>query len=333
MPAASPPSPELYFDTIFAFQRSAALQSAIDLALFTAIGDGARTAPDLAKACGAPERGIRILCDFLTTIGFITKTGGTYDLTPDSALFLTKRSPAYLGGTAAFLYSKQVTVNFDGLTETIRHGTPAASLMVVENPAWVQFAQAMVPMMMPVAEEIAGLLAIESAGPVRVLDLAAGHGIFGIVLAKHNPQVEVVAVDWAPVLEVATENAAMMGVGGQHRELPGDAFSVEFGTGFDIALVTNFLHHFDHQTNRALLAKTAKALKPGGRVVILEFVPNDDRVTPPMAARFSLVMLAGTAAGDAYTLPELRAMLTEAGFSTVTSHPTRGPETVVIATK
>ncbi len=333
MPVPSAPSPALFFDTIFAFQRSAALQSAIDLDLFTAIGDGARTVPALAKACGAPERGIRILCDFLTTVGFTTKSGLTYDLTPDTALFLTKRSPAYLGGTAEFLNSRQVTLNFQSLTDTIRRGTPAASLMVTENPAWVQFARAMVPMMMPAAQAIAELLAIKTAGPVRVLDLAAGHGIFGIVLAQHNPEVEVVAVDWAPVLEVATENAVRMGVGSRHHLVPGDAFNVDFGTGFDVALVTNFLHHFDAATNVAFLAKTARALKPGGRVVLLEFVPNDDRVTPPLAARFSLVMLAGTATGDAYTLPELQAMLTQGGFSTVTAHPTGGPETVVIATK
>lgn len=333
MPVSTEPSPALFFDTIFAFQRSAALQSAIDLELFTAIGDGARTVPALANACGAPERGIRILCDFLTTVGFITKTGLAYDLTPDTALFLTRRSPAYLGGTAEFLNSRQVTLNFQSLTDTIRRGAPAASLMVTENPAWVQFARAMVPMMMPAAQAIAELLAIKTAGPVRVLDLAAGHGIFGIVLAQHNPAVEVVAVDWAPVLEVATENAVRMGVGSRHHLVPGDAFNVEFGTGFDVALVTNFLHHFDAATNVAFLAKTARALKPGGRVVLLEFVPNEDRVTPPMAARFSLVMLAGTATGDAYTLPELQTMLAQAGFSAVTAHPTGGPETVVIATK
>lgn len=326
------PSPELYFDAIFAFQRSAALKSAIELDVFTVIGDGARTVTEIAKACGVPERGIRILCDYLTTLGFVTKTGDAYELTADSMVFLTKRSPAYLGGTAAFLHSEEVTDYFARLTETIRHG-PQASIVAEENPEWVQFARAMPPMMMPAAQAIADILGAASAGAIRVLDLAAGHGIFGIVIAQRNPKAEIVAVDWAPVLQVAADNAKAMGVGDRHRTMPGDAFKVDYGNGFDIALVTNFLHHFDWQTNVAFLKRIAGALKSNGRVVVLEFVPNEDRVTPEMAARFSLVMLATTPSGDAYTFRELRGMLDEAGFRDATEHKLQGPETVVTATK
>ena len=115
--------------------------------------------------------------------------------------------------------------------------------------------------------------------------------------------------------------------------MAGDAFKVDFGTGFDVALVTNFLHHFDRATNVAFLKKTAAALEAGGRVVVLEFVPNEDRVTPPMAARFSIVMLANTPGGDAYTFPELSDMLAEAGFKNMAAHQLQGPQTVIVATK
>jgi len=333
MPTQTMPTPELYFDSIFAFQRSAALKAALDLNLFTTIADGARTAAEIAKACGASERGTRILCDFLTTLGFLTKSGHTYALTEDSALFLNRRSPAYLGGTAAFLYSPYIIGNFDDLAGTIRRGAAKTSMVDGENPAWVDFARAMVPMMMPAAQAIAGILGGASAGPMRVLDIAAGHGIFGITIAQGNPGAEIVAVDWAPVLEVATENARKMGVGDRHRTIAGDAFAVDYGTGFDVALVTNFLHHFDQPTNVTFLKRVAGALKKGGRVVILEFVPNDDRVTPPMAARFSLVMLASTAGGDAFTFDELTRMLSEAGFRDAKQHPLDGPESVVVATR
>jgi SAM-dependent methyltransferase len=332
MSTESMPTPELYFDTIMAFQRSAALKSALDLELFTHIGGGARTAKALAAASGARERGVRILSDYLTTLGFLTKTGETYDLTPASALFLTKRSPAYLGGTANFLYSADMTRQLERLTETIREGTPPVNLVADDNPAWVHFAHAMLPMMMPAAQGIAEILEV-GGGPLRVLDIAAGHGIFGIAIAQRNPEAEVVAVDWAPVLAVAGDNARAMGVGDRHRTVAGDAFKVDYGSGFDVALVTNFLHHFDPPTNVTFLKKTAGALKAGGRVAVLEFVPNEDRVSPPMAARFALTMLAGTPSGDAYTLPELRGMLHEAGFKDVTAHPLQGPQTVIIATK
>ena len=118
-----------------------------------------------------------------------------------------------------------------------------------EDPAWVHFAHAMVPMMMPAAHAIADLIGASSAQPMRVLDIAAGHGIFGIVVAQRNPQAEIVAADWPSVLAVASEHATAMGVAPRHHLLPGDAFKVEFGSGFDVALVTNFLHHFDRPTS------------------------------------------------------------------------------------
>ena len=329
------PTPELYFETVFAYQRTAALRAAVQLELFTAVDEGARTVAAIAARCATPERSTRVLCDYLTIVGFLRKTGEAYDLTADSAAFLSKRSPAYLGTTIAFFASPESMRNFDTLTDTIRRGTlaPANNNTVAdEHPMWVQFARAMVPMMMPSAQGIADALDVSSAGPLRVLDLAAGHGIFGIVLAQRNPRVEVVAVDWAAVLDVALENAVTMGVGERYRLLPGDAFKVDYGTGFDLALVTNFLHHFDRATCVSFMGKVAGALQPHGRAVILEFVPNDDRISPPMAAAFSLTMLAGTPGGTTYTLAELREMAREAGFRSVTAYPAP-PQTIVVATK
>jgi len=190
----------------------------------------------------------------------------------------------------------------------------------------------MMPMMIPNAHAIAALVGGGSA-PIKVLDIAAGHGAFGITIAQRNPKAEVVAVDWKAVLAVAEENARNAGVQDRVRTLPGDAFKVDYGTGFDLALMTNFLHHFDPDTNVTLLKKVAAALKPGGRIAVLEFVPNPDRVSPPMPASFSLTMLADTVAGDAYTLAELRDQLERAGFRDVSAHPTPTPQTVVVATK
>ena len=330
-----PPSPERIFTAANAYQQTAALRAAVELDLFTAIGDGAATVPAIAAQCQASERGTRILCDYLTIIGFLAKSGDRYQLAPESALFLTKRSPAYLGGTMEFLASPAIVDHFDDLAATVRRGSIAHEESTVsdENPVWQHFARAMMPMMMPPAQAIADILGVAAAGPMKVLDIAAGHGIFGIVIAQRNPQAEVIAVDWAGVLTVATENATKMGVGARHKGLAGDAFKVDFGTGYDVALMTNFLHHYDIPTCTALLAKVAAALKPGGRVAVLEFVPNDDRISPPGAAMFAIQMLGGTPLGDAYTFAELSAMLKAAGFATATGHPLQGPETVVVGTK
>src|SRR6476620_7047084 len=333
MPTTEAPSADVVFDTLFAYQRSAALKAALDLEVFTAIDEGATSAAALASRCHASERGLRILCDYLTTIDLLEKAGSSYRLPPNSAAFLSQRSPMYMGTTARFLLLPGIKTNFDDLTGAVKRGgvAPAGDTVAPENPIWIEFARAMVPMMIPAAHGIAAVLGIESAGPLRVLDIAASHGFFGITLALRNPKVEVTAVDWASVLEVAKENAASQGGSDRIHLKPGDAFKIDFGEGFDVALVTNFLHHFDQPTNISFLSKVRRSMKKGGRVVILEMVPNNDRISPPVAARFSLTMLGGTLAGDAYTLDELRDQLEKAGFADVSSHALPTPETIVVA--
>src|SRR5438132_4381545 len=159
------PSAEVVFDTLFAYQRSAALKSAIDLEVFTAIDEGAQTSATIATRCGASERGTRVLCDFLATLGLLTKTNNAYQLVPETAAFLGKRAPAYRGTPARFLLRPELKQNFDNLTEAIRHGgvPPGGDNNVSdENPIWVEFARAMMPMMVPAAYAIADRLAVSS---------------------------------------------------------------------------------------------------------------------------------------------------------------------------
>jgi ubiquinone/menaquinone biosynthesis C-methylase UbiE len=267
---------------------------------------------------GASERGIRILCDFLTVSGFLTKEEFQYGLAPDAAMFLDRRSPAYMGSAARFLTAPEMVKAFDNLTEAVRKGGTVMSeegTLGGENPIWVEFARSMAPMMMKPAEVISQMVGADKGGKCRVLDVAAGHGLFGIDIARHNPQAEIVALDWASVLEVAKENARKCGVESRYSLIPGNAFEVEFGEGYDLVLLTNFLHHFDPPTCGQLLRKVYAALIPGGRAVTLEFVPNDDRVTPAETAAFSMIMLSSTPHGDAYTFTELERMFDDAGFT------------------
>ena len=330
------PSPELFFDTMNAYQRTAALKAAIELDLFSTVGEGA-TAKEIAARCHASERGVRILSDYLTIIGFMTKTAdGRYQLTPDTALFLVRRSPAYMGGAVAFLATPALVRQSDILTTTVRRGTidEAQSTVAPDNPIWVEFARAMRPLIGPAAEMMAEELGAATAGPIKVLDIAAGHGAFGIAIAERNRDAQIVAVDWPNVLNVAKENAAAAGVQDRYQVLPGDAFGLDFGNGYHFALVTNFLHHFDVPTNVTLLKKIAASLRPGGKIGILEFVPNEDRVTPPTAASFSLMMLVTTAHGDAFTFTELKEMLASAGFKGVEAKPlVPMPQTLISAVR
>jgi hypothetical protein len=303
------------FQAFSGYQLSMALRTAIELELFTHIAGGAATAAELAARSQSSERGVRSLCDYLTVTGFLTKHGGAYGLTIDSAAFLNKRSPAYVGSAVFFVTHDRQLADIRNMTAAVRKGGSVneSGPMAPEDPVWVEFARS------------AGVLSAIGAGAVaervaqpgkaiKVLDMAAGPGAYGIAIAQQNPQARIVALDAKNVLEVTLEHARAAGVADRFRTIAGSAFEVDFGTGYDLILLPNFLHHFDPPTNVKLLNKVRAALAPGGQVATVEFVPNDDRVSPPAAAAFSLTMLVHTDGGDAYTFKELDRMFREAGF-------------------
>lgn len=316
MTQPSSPSPILFLETAFAIQRTCSIRAAVDLEVFTAIQEGHNTTSALADRCNASERGLRMLVDYLVMLGFLTKSDNTYALTQDSAVFLVKTSPAYLGGTLEFLLSPTLFEGFSDLTEAIRTGgttLPDQGTIAEEHPEWVTFARAMMPMMVGPAKWIAEHLASTGGTIRKVLDVAAGHGLYGIEIGKRFADAEVTAVDWPNVLTVARENADAASLGNRFKILPGSAFDVDFGEGYDLVLLTNFLHHFAIPECEDFLRKVRASMAPGGRVVTLEFVPNDDRVSPA-SADFALIMLITTPAGDAYTFKEWDAMFQNAGF-------------------
>jgi 2-polyprenyl-3-methyl-5-hydroxy-6-metoxy-1,4-benzoquinol methylase len=314
--AAPEPNPASIFEALNAYQRSFALKGAIELEVFTHIADGATTSAEIASRSNASARGIRILCDYLTIAGLLTKEGEHYGLTPDSGAFLSKRSPAYMGTVANFLLTDEQLTNYRDMAAVVRKGGVVQSAegnMSTENTVWVEFARSMVPMVAMYARMVAPIVA-EPGKKMKVLDIAAGHGMFGIEVARHNPAARIVAVDWRNVLEVALENAGAAGVTERFQFIAGSAFDVSLGSGYDVVLLPNFLHHFDAGTNVSLLKRIRAAMNPDGLLATLEFIPNEDRVTPPAPASFALMMLGSTASGDAYTFREYDRMFREAGF-------------------
>lgn len=317
------PSPALFFDTLSAYQRTEALRTAIELDLFSQIANGHQTPEQLGKACQADPRGIRILSDFLTIVGFLNKQGERYELGVDAKVFLDRKSPAYLGDAAKFMLTPGLKEGFEKLTAAVRKGGTAVSeegTVSYDNPIWVEFARSMAPLMQMPAQLLADLAGGDTKKPLRILDVAAGHGLFGLAIASRHPQSHVTALDWANVLKVAEENARKMGLVDRYTLKPGSAFDLDWGGPYDIVLLTNFLHHFDVPTCRKLAAKAYQSLAPGGRALTLEFIPEPDRISPPSTAAFALVMLAGTARGDAYTFAELESIFAAGGFSRSVYH-------------
>jgi SAM-dependent methyltransferase len=329
-----PPSPERIQAMLGGFQQTAIVKGAIDLDLFTMIGGGAPTADEIAARCSADPRAIQILCNALTIMGLLEKQGEGYRQTGDTRAFLDRASPTYMGSVTEFTLAPEMVSPWWEIAQLVRQGGPSHLANISpENPVWVKFARGMAPMMAMPAKLLAGLV-MAGGRPRRILDIAAGHGLYGIEMAKLAPDSRVTALDWPQVLEVAKQNASAVGLAERWTGLPGSAFDVEFGEGWDLILLTNFLHHFDPDTCEALLRKVHHALAPGGRAVTLEFIPNEDGISPPVPAMFNVVMLVTTPKGRAFRFSELQALHQAAGFARCELHELPpSPERVVIGCK
>lgn len=333
MSAPDEASPTVVLDGFFAYLRTAALAAGIRLDVFTAIGEGAATPAALSARTGAAERGLRALCDTLVVHGLLLKQpDGAYALTPSAAAFLDRRSPTFMGSIEGFLASPELMgmILQDPAAYVRNGGATGLAAIAPENPIWVKFARAMAPFAAPLAAGVADWVVAQGRAPKRVLDVSASHGLLGLEFARRFPGCTVSALDWAPVLEVARENVAAAGLSDRFHWIAGSAFEAPLDGPYDAILLPNFLHHFDMPGCVALLRRMRGALSPGGLVLAPEFVPEEDRVSPPMPAMFAFVMLATTPAGNAYTRAEYTEMLRQAGFGADFAPLPPTPQTLVI---
>ena len=319
-------------DAITAYQKTAALVAAVKLDLFTLVGPGVTTSEELSRKTQAAPRGVRILCDSLCVMGMLQKQEAGYSLTLASRLYLDNSSPAAIGSIIDFLAAPEMISLFldDPVSYVRAGGSIGLANVAADHPIWTRFAKSMVPIASPTAKRVASYVATLPNRPCTVLDIAAGHGLYGIEVAKALPEAFVTALDWTEVLEVARANAEKAGVHRRYRTLAGNLLEVDWGSDFDIILLPNILHHFDEERCIALLRKAKASLATGGQALVIDLVPNPDRVSPPIQAMFALCMLATTPSGDAYVVSELEQMAKAAGFRCATARALRPtPHTLV----
>ena len=261
------PSPALFFDTMGAYQRTEALRAAIELDLFSLLAPGRQTATELANACQAAPRGIRILADHLAILGFLHKHDDRYELTADSRAFLDRESAAYVGGAVGFLLAPELRESFQQLTGGRAAGAARRSPTKVPSPTTTQFG----------SSSPRHGSANADAGPVacgpgwrRYGTTAAGarrrrgaRVVRYCGIADRYRQAHITALDLSNVLAVAAENAQRAGVAEHYALRPGSAFEVDWGGPYDIVLLPNFLHHFDVPTCEQLAAKGVRGSRTG----------------------------------------------------------------------
>jgi 16S rRNA G1207 methylase RsmC len=187
--------------------------------------------------------------------------------------------------------------------------------MEVELPEWREFAQAIAPMMALPAEALAeALMPSAKSAPCDVLELAAGHGLFGIALGARNRQARITALDWPSVVPTARKNATRAGLGKRFATIGGSVFHANFGGPYDLVLIANFVHMLSAEQNVRMFRRALAAMKPKARLALFDFVVNEDRISPPLSAMFAMAMLTATEGGDTYPFSELESMCMRAGF-------------------
>ena len=312
------------------------IEAALHHGVFDLLDGGSKTVEEVAALSGASVRGLRAVMNALAGLQLLTKdAAGRFGLTAESAAFLVGGKPGFLGGLMRHT-STQLVPKWLALSKVVRTGKPTASVNREKAGAafFHDFVEDIFPMSYPSAQRLAEALEIAAAKkPVRVLDLAAGSGVWGIALAQKSPRVTVTAVDWPGVLDITRKVAVRLGVAGQFSFVAGDLASADFRRGHNIATLGHILHSEGQQRGRALLKKTFEALAPGGTIAIAEFLVDDARTGPPVALIFAVNMLVNTDAGDTWSFGEISGWLRDAGFRDPRTIEAPGPSPLILATK
>ena len=313
-------SPEALLKLHFAFTASRTLTAAVQLGVFRPLTEGSRTAEELARELECSSRGLRMLLDALTSLELLEKRGSSYELAPIADEYLVPGRPGYIG---TMFESEVGWRSWSSLTESIRTGTATQQIETESGAA--EFFPKLLPSLhvlnQPPAQRTAEALGVGSSlRGAKVLDLGAGSGVWGIAVAAADPTATVTAQDYPAVLEIAKRYVDERSLGEQFSFLPGDLLQLELPeSSFDLVLVSNVLHCVGQLAAKQLLQRAYRALVPGGRVAVVEVIPNELRTAPPQALLFALNMLVHTEQGDVFTANELTAWLSEAGFAHVSS--------------
>lgn len=311
------------------WQESRALLTALELDLFTAVGSGA-TAAEIATQLKTDPRATEMLLHAVASLQLLTKTGCIFRNTPSAARFFTAGSPD--NARPALMHTVNLWDRWSTLTECVRTGTNVAPGGAQRSEAATEaFIAAMHRNAAERAPLVVRTIGMESVG--RVLDVGGGSGAYSIAFAQANPALEAEILDRSEVTPIAQRHIDVAGVQDRVRVRVGDLRSDEFVDGYDLVFVSAICHMLDPQENFDLLRRSHRALKPGGRVVVQDFLLEPDKTGPRFAALFSLNMLVGTRGGASYSEQEYTAWLAEAGFGGILRVRLPGPTDLVIGTR
>jgi ubiquinone/menaquinone biosynthesis C-methylase UbiE len=329
-------TPERLMQFGFAYAPPLIIGAAASNKVFDSLQRGAKTVEEVSQETGASIRGLRAIMGALVGLELLKKDRHQkYSLTPESEAFLVSNKPGALAGFFS-LNITQLVSKWLQLSDVVHSGRPARA--VNQEGEGTEFFSGLVeniiPMSYATAQTLADHLKLAKAkNTIRVLDLAAGSGIWGIVLAQNSRNVQVTAVDWAGMIPTTKRITRKFGVADRFKFIEGDLLEADFGNGYDIAMLGHILHSEGEERSRRLLKKTFAALRSGGTAAIAEWLVNDERTQPLPPLMFAVQMLVNTEKGDTFSFSEIKGWLKEAGFKNARLLKAPGPSPLVLATK
>ena len=323
-------TPDSLAEAALSFQKSRVLLSAYELGIFTVLGKDKKSSSEVANALGTAGRATDRLMNALCAMGLLNKKSGQFANTPPSLKFLVKDSPDYIKG---LMHCVHMWDTWSGLTQAVRHGRNASIRAIDERgEEWLSpFIAAMHERACKNAPAVIKLLDLSAVK--RVLDVGGGSGVYSMAFARARKEISATVFDLPNVIALTRGYVEAQGLADRVDMVSGDYNVNEFGGGFDLAFLSAIIHINSPEQNETLVGKAARALKPGGQVVIQDFIMNEDRVHPAYGAVFALNMLVATESGDTYTEFELRQWLNESGLVRITRKDTRFGTTLIIGRK
>ena len=327
-----PPSPEKVMQFITGGWVAGVLGSAARHGIFAHLENGGDTAEGVAKKAGISTRGAQALLDGLTGLGLLTLSDRRYRNTPEASFYLLHGKPSYLGAMAEVMMDGMP--DWAKLHQSVKTGRPAAAHTtdMEDNPFWHELVPAIASLSVPVAQIAAEKLGLGKAGPVAWLDVGGGSGVWSAIWLDANKQGKAFQLDWPKVNKIARGFVAKFGVSDRFETIDGDFHKADLGSAkYDYAVYSHIAHQEAPAENLQVFKKLRKALKPGGTLIVNDFILNDDRTGHPFALLFASQMLLATKQGFTWRQSDYRGWLTEAGFKNVEFVPTPTPATMAFA--
>ncbi len=307
-------TPAAFRERVSMFQQSRVLLTAVELGLFTALGEGGLTSAETARALQTDARATDRLMTALAAMGYLEKAGSRYANGTFAARHLVLGRPGYMAG---LMHSMHLWKTWSTLTGAVRAGRSVVPREAGE--AGARWREAFIAAMhWRGAQQAPVEMALIDLGPVtRMLDAGGGSGAYAMACVRARPGLDAVVFDLPEILPITRRYVEEAGLADRVTLVAGDLTTDDLGQDFDLVLVSSIVHSFPPEENRKLIAKTAHALRPGGQVVVRDFLMQEDRSGPLSSALFALNMLVGTEAGDTYTESEIRAWMEAAGLGDV----------------